>query len=64
VPNETVFQIEQFIDTLFPKVDPKALSAADKTQDKPKEAGMDTSETLVFMGVAVLFLLIISLLMV
>lgn len=56
-------QIEKFIETLFPRQDPKKLSL-EKRQRENKEPTMDPGETVVLFGVVILALICISGLMV
>lgn len=56
-------QIEQFIETLFPKQDPKKL-ALTQSQKENKEPGMDAGEAVVLFGVVIAALVCISGLMV
>lgn len=56
-------QIEQFIETLFPRQDPKKL-ALENNQRQNKEPTMDPGEAVVLFGVVIASLLCISGLMV
>jgi farnesyl-diphosphate farnesyltransferase len=58
-----ILQIEQFIETLFPKQDPKKL-ALTQSQKENKEPGMDAGEAAVLFGVVIAALVCISGLMV
>jgi len=52
-------QIEQFIETLYPKQDPKKLTLENEQRQK-KEPTMDPGENLVMFGVVLLCLLFVS----
>lgn len=56
-------QIEQFIETLFPKQDPKKLTLT-QAQAQNKEPTMDAGEAVVLFGVVIAALVCISGLMV
>lgn len=56
-------KIEQFIETLYPRQDPKKLSE-ENSQRQNKEPTMDPGETLVMFGVVILCLVFVSGLMV
>ncbi|KID72117.1 uncharacterized protein G6M90_00g028400 [Metarhizium brunneum] len=56
-------KIEQFIETLYPRQDPKQLNL-ENNQKQRNEPTMDTSETLVMFGVVALCLLFVSGLMI